>query len=85
MDKINFDLEKMAQAKLEYARRQAALPIEEKIRILVRLQEMSAPILRARGIEPRIWQLSESEMTPPSPEAPAQTESSPPDASSSKS
>lgn len=43
----------------------AALPIEEKIRILVRLQEMAAPVQRLKGRPSRIWP------APPAPPAPA--------------
>jgi hypothetical protein len=42
-----------------HARRQqlARAPIEEKIRALIKLQEMSAPILRKRGRSVRPWQI----------------------------
>ena len=33
----------------------ARLPIEEKLRAVVRLQEMAAPILRQRGKRVRCW------------------------------
>lgn len=35
----------------------ARLPIEEKLRAVVRLQEMAAPILKQRGRTVRCWQL----------------------------
>jgi hypothetical protein len=35
----------------------ARLPIEEKLRIVVRLQEMAAPILQSRGKIVRCWKL----------------------------
>lgn len=35
----------------------ARLPIEEKLRAVVRLQELAAPILRQRGQPVRCWQL----------------------------
>jgi len=35
----------------------ARLPIEEKLRAVVRLQQMSAPILRQRGKLVRCWNL----------------------------
>lgn len=35
----------------------AQLPIEEKLRAVVRLQEMAAPILRQRGKTVRCWNL----------------------------
>ena len=43
------------QRRLELAR----LPIEEKLRAVVRLQEMAAPILRKRGITRRSWNLNQ--------------------------
>jgi len=35
----------------------ARLPIEEKLRAVVRLQELAAPILQQRGKPLRCWQL----------------------------
>jgi hypothetical protein len=35
----------------------AALPFPEKVRAVVRLQEMAAPVLRARGRIVRVWTL----------------------------
>lgn len=35
----------------------AALPFPEKVRLLVRLQRMAAPILRARGVPAQPWDL----------------------------
>jgi hypothetical protein len=35
----------------------ALLPIEEKLRIVVRLQELAEPILRLRGKRVRCWKL----------------------------
>jgi hypothetical protein len=54
---MNQDLEKLLAEK--QARRQwlAALPFPEKIRALVRLQAMAAPIQRAKGRTVRIWPL----------------------------
>jgi hypothetical protein len=49
-------LEKILAAKAERRRRLAAAPMPEKIQALVRLQEMAAPILRARGRAVRPWQ-----------------------------
>lgn len=51
------------------ARRQelAALPWEQKIRMVVELQRMAAPVLRARGLDVLPWELDET------PEEAAQT------------
>jgi hypothetical protein len=35
----------------------ARLPIEEKLRVVGRLQEIAAPILRQRGKQVRCWKL----------------------------
>ena len=35
----------------------AALPFSEKVRAVVCLQEMAAPVLRARGRKVRVWTL----------------------------
>lgn len=35
----------------------ARLPIEVKVRVIVRLQELAAPILRQRGKNVRCWKL----------------------------
>ena len=59
MDPLKDEIERIARAKAEQRKRRAALPIEEKIRILVRMQQRRAPILRARGKVARVWQLDE--------------------------
>jgi hypothetical protein len=38
----------------------ARLPIQEKLRAVVRLQEMAAPILRQRGKTVRCWKLEDA-------------------------
>lgn len=53
------EIERIAAAKAEHRKLRAALPFPEKIRILVKLQERRAPILRARGLTPRIWKIDE--------------------------
>ena len=35
----------------------AALPFPEKVRMVIQMQQMVAPILRARGRSIRIWQV----------------------------
>ncbi len=56
---MDMKIEQIAQAKAEHRKLRAKLPFPEKIRILVQLQERRAPILRARGLTPRIWQISD--------------------------
>lgn len=50
--------ESLAQ-KAERRKMLAALPFEEKIRIFVQMQQMFAPILQARGIQVKPWELDE--------------------------
>ncbi len=54
---MNPELEKILVEKQARRRWLAALPFPEKIRILVRLQAMVAPIHRAKGRTVRIWPL----------------------------
>lgn len=35
----------------------AKLPIEEKVKILIQLQKMAIPILKARGLKRQSWKL----------------------------
>lgn len=39
----------------------AKLPYEKKVQIVVAMQEMQAPILRARGREVKVWKLDTSD------------------------
>ncbi|MBE7558898.1 hypothetical protein HS125_08095 [bacterium] len=51
------ELQRIWDAKQARRMRLARLPIEEKIRILVRLQELAAPLLRARGRQVVVWKI----------------------------
>ena len=55
----NNELTKILAAKERRRADLARLPIEEKIRILVRLQHMAAPILHQRGKNVRCWPLAD--------------------------
>jgi len=57
MDELNREVAKLFAAKEARRRRLAALQFPEKIRLLVRLQQMAAPILRARGRDVRPWNI----------------------------
>ncbi len=57
MDVNEGDMQRIWDAKEARRMRLARLPIEEKIRILVKLQEMAAPILRARGRNVFVWEI----------------------------
>lgn len=45
-------------AKAEQRQRNARMPFENKIRVLVRLQQLAAPILAQRGKHIYVWQLN---------------------------
>jgi hypothetical protein len=52
-DKTKID--DLFRAKQERRKRLAKLPIEEKVKILVKLQHIAAPIYLARNIKKRTW------------------------------
>jgi hypothetical protein len=56
-ERLNPEVARIFRAKEERRQRLAALPIEEKVRIVVKLQRMAAPLLRARGHHVRVWEI----------------------------
>lgn len=54
------EIERLFAAKQRRRHELARLPIEEKLRAVVRLQKMAAPILRKRGAAVRCWKLEPS-------------------------
>ncbi len=58
VDKLNPEIARLIAAKERRRHKLAALPFPEKVRIVVQLQEMAAPILRARGRPARVWHLT---------------------------
>ncbi len=57
METLNPEMRRLLAAKEARRRRLAALPFPEKVRAVVQLQIMAAPILRARGKIVRVWRL----------------------------
>lgn len=62
MDELNDnpippEMARVFEAKMERRRRLAALPIHEKVRILVRMQRMIVPIIRDRDPRARVWEI----------------------------
>ncbi len=55
VDGVAPEIERLLGAKQERRRQLARLPFPEKVRIVVRLQEMAAPLLRARGKAVHVW------------------------------
>jgi hypothetical protein len=70
MDTLKPEIARLIAAKEQRRHKLAALPFAEKVRIVVQLQRMAAPVLRARGRAVHVWALANSEarheaMTPP--------------------
>jgi hypothetical protein len=54
------EIARLIAAKERRRRELAALPFPEKVRIVVQMQNMVEPILRARGRPARVWEIDES-------------------------
>jgi hypothetical protein len=59
MDTLKPEIARLFAAKEARRHKLAALPFPEKVRAVVRLQEMAAPVLRARGIEVCVWNIDD--------------------------
>jgi hypothetical protein len=57
MDTVKPEIARLFVAKQARRHKLAALPFPEKVRAVVRLQEMAAPLLRARGRRVRVWEI----------------------------
>jgi hypothetical protein len=57
METLTPEIAKVFTAKEERRRKLAALSFAEKVRAVVRMQEMAAPLLRARGRPVCVWPL----------------------------
>ena len=55
MDTLKPEIARLIAAKEQRRLKLAALPFVEKVRLVVQLQQMAAPVLRARGREVRVW------------------------------
>jgi hypothetical protein len=59
MDKLDPEMARVITAKERRRHKLAALPFAEKVRLVVKLQQMAAPVLRARGHSVAVWTLDE--------------------------
>lgn len=59
MEPLNPEIARLFAAKEARRHKLAALPFPEKVKAVVRLQEMVAPILKARGKNVRVWKLND--------------------------
>ncbi len=57
VDALRPEIVRLLAAKEQRRRQLAALPFPHKVRLVVQLQQMAAPILRARGRSMRVWAL----------------------------
>jgi hypothetical protein len=60
MEKLRPEIVRLIAAKERRRQRLAALPFADKVRVVVQMQQMVAPILRARGRTVRVWTLDNS-------------------------
>jgi len=60
MDNLRPEITRLIAAKEQRRRELAALSFAEKVRVVVQLQKMVVPILRARGRPVRVWALDNS-------------------------
>ncbi len=58
MDSVKQAMDRSLLGKAERRLALASLPYEEKVRIVVKLQEIQAPILKSRGIDVKVWRIS---------------------------
>lgn len=61
MGRMTPEIERLFAAKEERLARLAALPFPEKVRAVVQMQQMTAPLFGARLKHVRIWELLPSE------------------------
>ena len=57
MDRLRPEIARLIAAKEQRRQKLAALPFAEKVRVVVKLQQMVAPVLRARGRAVQVWTL----------------------------
>ena len=60
-DETSAEITRLFAAKEERRQRLAVLPFPEKVRAVVRLQQIAAPLLRARGKNVRVWEIERAE------------------------
>jgi hypothetical protein len=60
MDRVNAKAAALFAAKETRRRKLAGLPFPEKVRAVVRLQRMAAPLWRARGMQVSAWEIEPS-------------------------
>lgn len=59
MDNLRPEIARLIAAKAARRRQLARLPFPEKVKAVVQLQRMAAPLLRQRGRPVRVWEVGE--------------------------
>jgi hypothetical protein len=59
METLTPEIARLIAAKERRRRKLAALPFAEKVRLVIKLQQMAAPVLKARGRSVKVWPLEE--------------------------
>ena len=59
-DALPPEVARLFAAKEDRRRTLAGLPYPDKVRAVVQLQRMAAPVLRARGRQVRVWSIKEA-------------------------
>ena len=57
MERLIPEIEQLFRAKERRRARLAAMPFPEKVRAVVQMQKMAAPLFQGRGLQVRIWEL----------------------------
>jgi hypothetical protein len=57
MERLIPEIEQLFRAKERRRARLAAMPFPEKVRAVVQMQKMVAPLFRGRGLQVRIWEM----------------------------
>ena len=60
MDSLRPEIERLIAAKEQRQQKLAALSFADKVRVVVQMQQMVEPVLRARGRTVRVWALDNS-------------------------
>jgi hypothetical protein len=60
MDRVNTKIAALFAAKAARRRKLAGLPFPDKVQAVMRLQQMVAPLWRARGKQVHVWEIEES-------------------------
>lgn len=61
LDIVDDEVARIFEEKEARRKKLAALPYPEKVKIVVELQRLTAPILRARGIQVRVWDIEDKQ------------------------